>query len=196
MGLDMYATTAKEAANERNQETTQMMEGKSGLLDDRGEAAKRLPVNRILAGDCIPVMQGFPDACIDLVVTDPPYLVRYRDRKGCNVHNDDRADWVGPAFRQIHRVLKPDAFCVSFYGWPHVETFMTAWKQAGFRPVGHMVWHKDYASRTGFLQARHEQAYLLAKGSPSRPDRPLSDVQPCTYTGTIQPRRPSRSSSP
>jgi adenine-specific DNA-methyltransferase len=63
------------------------------------------------------------------------------------------------------------------------ETFMRAWKQAGFRPVGHIVWRKDYASKTGFLQARHEQAYLLAKGQPPCPDKPLCDVQPWTYSG-------------
>ena len=80
-------------------------------------------------------------------------------------------------------MLKPDALYISFYGWSHVVTFMSAWKQAGFRPVGHFVWLKSYASRTGFLQYRHEQAYLLAKGNPPRPDNLLSDVQPWTYSG-------------
>ena len=149
----------------------------------RHETRNPLPVNRILPGDCIPVLKQLPDACIDLVVTDPPYLVRYRDRAGRTVHNDDHRGWVRPAFREIYRVLKPDAFCISFYGWNHVDTFMSAWKQAGFQPVGHIVWPKNYASRTGFLQARHEQAYLLAKGWPQRPDSPLSDVQPWTYSG-------------
>ena len=79
-------------------------------------------------------------------------------------------------------MLKPDALHISFYGWSHVVTFMSAWKQAGFRPVGHFVWLKSYASRTGFLQYRHEQAYLLAKGNPPRPDNLLSDVQPWTYS--------------
>ncbi len=99
----------------------------------------QLPVDRILSGDCIDVLKGLPQASIDLVVTDPPYLVRYRDRSGRTVRNDDRVDWVVPAFREIYRVLKPDTLCVSFYGWNHVETFMHAWKAAGFQPVGHIV---------------------------------------------------------
>ncbi len=143
----------------------------------------QLPIDRILSGDCTELLQHVPQASIDLVVTDPPYLVRYRDRSGRTVHNDDRADWVSPAFREIHRVLKPNTLCVSFYGWSHVETFMSAWKQAGFHPVGHIVWQKNYASRRGFLEARHEQAYLLAKGYPRRPERALPDVQPWTYSG-------------
>src|SRR5690606_16036040 len=70
-----------------------------------------------------------------------------------------------------------------FYGWNTVDLFLSAWKGAGFAPVGHIVWHKEYASRTGYLQARHEQAYLLAKGRPARPGKPLPDVQPWEYTG-------------
>ena len=150
---------------------------------NRNQSETPVPVNRILSGDCIKVMEQLPGACIDLVVTDPPYLVRYRERSGRSVLGDDSAHWVHPAFREIYRVLKPDSFCISFYGWPQVEIFMSAWKQVGLRPVGHIVWPKTHTSRTGFLQARHEQAYLLAKGRPQKPHHALPDVQPWTYSG-------------
>ena len=32
-----------------------------------------LPVNEIICGDCLEVMKGWPDNCVDLVLTDPPY---------------------------------------------------------------------------------------------------------------------------
>lgn len=32
-------------------------------------------LNRIYQGDCLEIMRGWPDACVDLVVTDPPYGV-------------------------------------------------------------------------------------------------------------------------
>ncbi len=38
------------------------------------------PVNQILRGDCVQVLKSLPDEAIDLVVTDPPYLVNYRDK--------------------------------------------------------------------------------------------------------------------
>ena len=34
-----------------------------------------LPVNQIICGDCLEVMRGWPDGCVDAVVTDPPYGV-------------------------------------------------------------------------------------------------------------------------
>jgi len=55
--------------------------------------------------------------------------------------------------------------------------------KADFHAVGHLVWHKNYASSRGFLPARHEQAYLLAKGRPTQPVKPIEDVRPWEYTG-------------
>lgn len=63
---------------------------------------------------------------------------------------------------------------------------MRAWRRAGFQPVGHVVWKKDYASSTGFVRARHEQAYLLAKGRPVRPENPIDDVRDWKYTGNVR----------
>jgi len=51
------------------------------------------------------------------------------------------------------------------------------------RPIGHIVWAKDYASRTRYLHYRHEQAYVLAKGSPKMPEHPIDDIQPWVYSG-------------
>jgi len=70
-------------------------------------------------------------------------------------------------------------FGVSVLGWPGVTlatTVMRAWKKAGFAPVGHLVWHKAYASKIGLLAAHHEQAYLLAKGRPEKPPRILREA--------------------
>lgn len=72
---------------------------------------------------------------------------------------------------------------VSFYGWPKIDLFMAAWKQAGFRIGGHFVFPKRYASRTAFVGYQHECAYLLIKGNPAFPAQPLPDVLPWIYTG-------------
>lgn len=63
------------------------------------------------------------------------------------------------------------------------HSYHWCWEEAGFTPVGHLVWHKDYASRVGHLRACHEQAYLLAKGRPRRHGKPLDDVLPWEYSG-------------
>ena len=97
--------------------------------------------------------------------------------------NDDNAAWLTRSFAQMHRILKRDAFAVSFYGWPKVDLFFAAWKGAGFRIGGHIVFRKRYASKSAFLEYRHEAAYLLIKGNPAFPAAPLPDVMDWTYTG-------------
>src|SRR5262249_33941945 len=119
---------------------------------------------------------NFSSETIDLVIADPPYLVNYRPRNGANYYaNDDSSGWLKPAFAEIYRVLKRNRFCIYFFGWPRAEHFLTAWKEAGFYPVGHLIWLKRYRSKALFLKASHESAYLLAKGRPMMPKNPMRD---------------------
>ena len=141
------------------------------------------PRNAIVNGDCIEVMRAFERGSVDFILTDPPYITRYRSRDGRTVANDDNARWLRPAVNQMHRVLKPGGFCVSFYGWNKVDLFVDAWRAAGFRIFGHLVFRKRYASSSRFLRYEHEQAYLLAKGEVAPPARPIPDVIDFAYTG-------------
>jgi DNA modification methylase len=140
-------------------------------------------LNDVTCGDCVDVMAHMPQQCVDFVLTDPPYLVNYRDRSGRRVANDDNDAWLRPAFRQIHRVLKPNCLALSFYGWDKADIFITAWRAAGFEIVGHVVFRKNYASRTRYLGYRHESAYLLSKGRPPLPATPVPDVLDFPYSG-------------
>ena len=140
-------------------------------------------INQIVNGDCLTVLPQLAARSVDFVLTDPPYLAHYRDRSDRKVINDDRAGWLTPAFAEIYRVLKPDRFCVSFYGWSQVDKFFAAWRAAGFRAVGHLVWPKRYASAWRFLGYCHEQAYLLVKGNPPLPTATIRDVLEWRYTG-------------
>ena len=141
-------------------------------------------LNSILRGDCIEIMQQMPANSADFILTDPPYLANFRDRDGRTLRNDRHADWLQPAMAEAYRVLKQNRLMVCFYGWPRAEKFLEAWRGAGFRPVGHMVFRKSYTTKaTQFLKYQHEQAYLLAKGRPPIMGSPLPDVQRLLYTG-------------
>jgi site-specific DNA-adenine methylase len=43
-------------------------------------AHQNIFTDQILHGDCIEVLQQIPANSVDFVLTDPPYLVNYRDR--------------------------------------------------------------------------------------------------------------------
>jgi len=140
--------------------------------------------NSIVHGNCVNVMSGMPARSVDFILTDPPYVSRYKDREGRTIPNPGNFAWLKPAFTEMFRILRRDSFCVCFYGWAHIDKFATAFREAGFRPVGHLAFPKRYTSGTRFLRYQHEAAYLLAKGNPKQPAHPIGDVLDWTdYTG-------------
>ncbi|WP_312629593.1 DNA methyltransferase [Scandinavium sp.] len=140
-------------------------------------------MSRLMQGDCVEIMSRFPGEAVDFILTDPPYLVNYRDRSGRSIAGDKTDEWLQPACDQMFRVLKRDSLMVSFYGWNAADKFVGAWKAAGFRIVGHIVFAKPYASKSAFVGYAHESAYVLAKGRPPLPASPLPDVMNWKYTG-------------
>ena len=139
--------------------------------------------NNIYCGDAAQILKTVQTACVDLVVTDPPYLVNYQDRAGRRVLNDNNASGVLPVFDELYRVLKPDSLCITFCGWTALPGFSAAWENAGFRIIGHIVWCKPYASSARQTAYHHESAYVLAKGWPEKPETPFPDVQDWVYSG-------------
>ncbi|WP_343316585.1 DNA methyltransferase [Aeromonas hydrophila] len=120
-------------------------------------------MSRMVLGDSVEVMGKMPNGVIDFILTDPPYLVGFKDRSGREIANDISDEWLAPASKEMYRVLKANSLAVSFYGWNRVDKFVSAWKSAGFRIVGHLVFAKPYSSKATFVGYRHECAYLLGK---------------------------------
>jgi len=130
-------------------------------------------------GDAREILPELETETFDMALTDPPYLVSYSGRWGSDIEiikGDSESSWVEPVFTEVWRLLKPDSLCLSFYGWPHAETFLSAWKAIGFRPVSLIAFIKDRWGLGQFTRAKHEPAYLLAKGKPKRPNVAISDV--------------------
>ena len=94
--------------------------------------------NTILNADCLKALPMLQDRSVNFILTDPPYITRYKSRDGRKVPNDDNDTWLKPAFAEMYRVLANESFAVSFYGWPMADRFMQAYRAAGFRVVGHL----------------------------------------------------------
>ena len=139
--------------------------------------------NTILNGDCLDLMPQLAARSVNFILTDPPYITRYKSRDGRYVPNDDNDEWLKPAFAEMFRVLDRDSFCVSFYGWPKADRFIAAYRAAGFRIAGHLAFPKRYTSSKRYLKYQHECAHLLTKGYAAVPQETIGDVIPWTYTG-------------
>lgn len=83
-------------------------------------------MSRFILGDCVQVMSRFPSRAVDFILTDPPYLVGYKDRTGRTLAGDNSPEWLQPACHEMFRVLKNDSLMVSFYAWNRTDLFLNA----------------------------------------------------------------------
>jgi hypothetical protein len=74
-------------------------------------------LDRLIFGDSVKLMRNLPDGCVDLIVTDPPYVANYCDRGGRRILNDNNTRWIYPAFFEAHT-------CTSNSGMTTVRTSM------------------------------------------------------------------------
>lgn len=139
--------------------------------------------NTIIHADCLQVLPQLPEGSVNFVLTDPPYITNDRSRDGHKVPGDDTDAWLTPAFVEIHRVLEPNSFAISLYGWPHADRFVKACRDAALRIVGHLMFPKRYSSASTLPKHQHECAHLLAKGRPEQPKDTIGDVTRWSYTG-------------
>jgi site-specific DNA-methyltransferase (adenine-specific) len=123
--------------------------------------------NTVVLGDCREILRWLPDESVDLLLTDPPYGMRYRSRAGSRpIVGDDDLSWFAPVIRECYRVLKPDTHAYLFCNEYGLPTFRAEMAAAGFKVKRLLVWVKDqhtagdtlgdYANRTEYLLFGHK----------------------------------------
>ncbi len=77
-------------------------------MKTKTKSAAALPLNTILAGDCIEAMNALPEASIDLIFADPPYNLQLKGE----LHRPDnsRVDAVDDAWDQFASFKAYDDF--------------------------------------------------------------------------------------
>jgi len=107
------------------------------------------PVNQILCGNCEEILKQFPDNCIDLIVTSPPYADSRKKIYG-GIHPDKYVEWFLPKSFQFLRVLKPTGTFILnvkekvINGERHtyVIELILRMKEQGWLWTEEFVWHK------------------------------------------------------
>lgn len=116
---------------------------------DRSSPEFALELDRIIQGDCLEVIKKFPDNCIDLIVTSPPYADnRKKSYKGVPIAQ--YVEWFLPISDQLRRVLKPEGSFVlnikerSVNGerQTYVLELILSMKEQGWLWTEEYIWHK------------------------------------------------------
>jgi len=120
--------------------------------------AATLPLNQILDGDCIEVMQSLPEGSVDLIFADPPYNLQLRG----DLHRPDnsKVDAVDDAWDQFssfaaydrftqdwlkaaRRLLKPNGAIWVIGSYHNIFRVGAAMQNEGFWILNDVVWRKS-----------------------------------------------------
>lgn len=87
------------------------------------------------------------DVKVNLVCTDPPYMVALQSTSG-TIKNDDLNDkdayeFLKKAFSCLHESMARDASIYVFYATAKARVFHDAYEDAGFKVGAGLVWKKD-----------------------------------------------------
>lgn len=107
-------------------------------------------INTIHKGDVIAFMKTIPDSYVDLVVTDPPYLIDYKtnhrkdkDHDFCTaIANDNNPEVISDYIKECYRIMKDNTAIYMFCGPDKIDFFKSEVEKY-FKYKNIIVWKKN-----------------------------------------------------
>jgi DNA modification methylase len=101
-------------------------------------------------GDCLDVMRGMPDACVDAVVTDPPYaatgtassFVSRASKSSVPRETQFYEAWLREHLREWMRLVKPTGALWMTIDWRGAMSLDAACARLGARAPKVGVWYR------------------------------------------------------
>lgn len=135
--------------------------------------------------DCIKVMKTIKDKHIDLIVTDPPYLISYKTNHRKYKHDfetviqgDDDYDLIANYIKECYRILKDDSAMYMFCSFDKVDFFKQELEKY-FTVKNMIIWVKNNWT-AGDLYAQfgkqYEIIFLVNKGRKEFNGARITDV--------------------
>lgn len=83
-------------------------------------------INKVICGDCLEVMKGMPDECVDLIVADPPYNIgkkygHFNDRRSVKEYKD----WLMKRIIESERCLKKEGMIFIFMSLINIRKWIS-----------------------------------------------------------------------
>lgn len=134
-----------------------------------------LELDTIRHGDCLDLMPELPDACIDLVITDPPFAIDFEaqrtnyNRTGSRVltgyREVERSDYqrfTVEWMTQAARLLRPSGSMYMFSGWNHLKDILIAIDELGLTTVNHLIWQYQFGvvTKRKFVTSHYHCLYV------------------------------------
>ena len=142
---------------------------------------------KLYCDDCLNIMKQIDNESIDLIVTDPPYLIKYKTNRRKNKYhdfcseilNDDNEQLIIDYIRECYRILKNNTAMYMFCNCDKVDFFKQELENAGFKIKNMIIWVKNNWT-AGDLKAQfgkqYEIIFLVNKGRKYFNGKRITDV--------------------
>lgn len=138
----------------------------------------------IYHGDCLDLLPEMKPRSIDLVLTDPPYVIgavsagNLATKAGGWGDMMNSSRWFRDWYAMCRRVLKPTGAMWTFCNWRSLPVVMKAAADAEWSVASVLVWNKDWIGPGGPIGLRpsYELVALLPMPEFSIPNRSLPDI--------------------
>jgi len=143
-------------------------------------------VNQVIHGDCIEKMDAIPSKTVDLIVTDPPYLINYKTNHRqdkthdfCTpIEGDTDKSLINNYIKQCWRIMKNDTAMYMFCSADKVDFFKQELEKL-FTVKNMIIWVKNNWT-AGDLEAsfgrQYEIIFLVNKGRKKINGKRIQDV--------------------
>lgn len=153
-----------------------------------------IEINKIHNEDCISGMKKLPNECIDLIITDPPYLMDYKSNRRVKqdkfdkiLNDKDSHKLISEAIEEYYRILKNDSAIYIFCSWHHIDFFKQEVEKR-FKLKNLIVWNKNNhgsGDLKGSYAPKHEFILFAHKGRPLLQNKRIPDVIDCPKISSI-----------
>lgn len=137
--------------------------------------------------DCLGVMAKMDDGSVDLIVTDPPYLMDYVSHRRKEIYKPIQGDtWGGQELiskylSECHRILKDNTAIYCFCSWHNVDFFKQEFEKH-FKLKNILIWNKNNhgsGDLKGAYAPKYEMVLYGHKGRSLFRDKRIPDVVDC-----------------
>ena len=145
-----------------------------------------MELNKIYNEDCLEGMKRIPDGSVDLIVTDPPYLMNYKTgRRKDKTHrfndvilNDDNEQLITDYVKECYRIMKDDTAMYLFCSSNKVDFFKRELEKL-FSIKNMIIWVKNNHTAGDLESAfgrKYEIVFLVNKGQRKFNGERLTDI--------------------
>ena len=147
----------------------------------------KLRDNVIFNADCIDGMSHMPAKSVDLIVTDPPYLINYKSNRRVvkekfdRIQNDKNAERIIQDALSEYYHLDDDSAIYMFCSWHHIEFFKTEFEKY-FNLKNILIWNKNNhgsGDLRGSYAPKYEMVLFGHKGRALFQEKRVADVIDC-----------------